>query len=273
MLRCRAARRGMWQHRGGRGTGRETRSVVRLTRAFAPCQSGRACKPTGPNITTQNFSCPSLRLFRMRWVFSRPPRPAVAQGNPPVAGQCFPPIPPGQELREPAQCATSVPSVSTVRRAVRRSVWRRSVLFQRRRATVGAVHPAVGPANRRRRDYLAEGRASRYPWDGGWLIWDVLSTTHLGYDTHTGPYDESHLHTHLRLDAVAHAAASRPPGRDSRPGLAAGPAARAPVRLHIGLSQSNVVHGQGHLALVHHYTPLTAWHPSWLPDTPPVLLS
>ena len=151
--------------------GRETRSVVRLTRAFAPCQSGRACKPTGPNITTQNFSCPSLRLFRMRWVFSRPPRPAVAQGNPPVAGQCFPPIPPGQELREPAQCATSVPSVSTVRRAVRRSVWRRSVLFQRRRATVGAVHPAVGPANQRRRDYLADGRASRYPL--GWRLVDL----------------------------------------------------------------------------------------------------
>ena len=193
--------------------------------------------------------------------------------QPPVAGQCFPPIPPGQELREPAQCATSVPSVSTVRRAVRRSVWRRSVLFQRRRAAVGAVHPAVGPANQRRRDYLADRRASRYPWDGGWLIWDVLSTTHLGYDTHTGPYDESHLRPHLRLDAVAHAAASRPPGRDSRPGLAAGPAARAPVRLHIGLSQSNVVHGQGHLALAHHYTPLAAWHPSWLPDTPPVLLS
>ena len=118
---------------------------------------------------------------------------------------------------------------------------------------------------------MAEHHAT--PWDGGWLIWDVLSTTHLGYDTHTGPYDESHLRPHLRLDAVAHAAASRPPGRDSRPGLAAGPAARAPVRPHIGLSQSNVVHGQGHLALVHHYTPLTAWHPSWLPDTPPVLLS
>ena len=91
--------------------------------------------------------------------------------QPPVAGQCFPPIPPGQELREPAQCATSVPYVSTVRRAVRRSVWRRSVLFQRRRAAVGAVHPAVGPANPRRRDYLAEGRASRYPL--GWRLVDL----------------------------------------------------------------------------------------------------
>ena len=171
MLRCRAARRGMWQHRGGRGTGRETRSVVRLTRAFAPCQSGRACKPTGPNITTQNFSCPSLRLVRMRWVFSRPPRPAVARGNPRSRVSASPQSPLGQELREPAQCATSVPSVSTVRRAVRRSVWRRSVLFQRRRAAVGAVHPAVGPANPRRRDYLAESRASRYPL--GWRLVDL----------------------------------------------------------------------------------------------------
>jgi len=91
--------------------------------------------------------------------------------QPPVASQCFPPIPPGQELREPAQCATSVPYVSTVRRAVRRSVWRRSVLFQRRRAAVGAVHPAVGPANHRRRDYLADSRASRYPL--GWRLVDL----------------------------------------------------------------------------------------------------
>ena len=120
---------------------------------------------------TQNFSCPSLRLFRMRWVFSRPPRPAVARGNPRSRVSASPPIPPGQELREPAQCATSVPYVSTVRRAVRRSVWRRSVLFQRRRAAVGAVHPAVGPANPRRRDYLAESRASRYPL--GWRLVDL----------------------------------------------------------------------------------------------------
>ena len=132
-----------------------------------------------------------LRIFRVHpsvcpyeMGVQQAPTASGCTRQPPVAGQCFPPIPPGQELREPAQCATSVPSVSTVRRAVRRSVWRRSVLFQRRRATVGAVHPAVGPANQRRRDYLADRRASRYPWDGGWLIWDVLSTTHLGYDTH-----------------------------------------------------------------------------------------
>ena len=31
---------------------------------------------------------------------------------------------------------------------------------------------------------MAEHHAT--PWDGGRLIWDVLSTTHLGYDTH-GP--------------------------------------------------------------------------------------
>ena len=62
---------------------------------------------------------------------------------------------------------------------------------------------------------MAEHHAT--PWDGGWLIWDVLSTTHLGYDTHTGPYIGSHLHTHLRFYAAAHmrlASRAGAPARD-----------------------------------------------------------
>ena len=130
----------------------------------------RDFSPAGPGPEDSEFFV-STSVCPYEMGVQQAPTASGCTRQPPVAGQCFPPIPPGQELREPAQCATSVPSVSTVRRAVRRSVWRRSVLFQRRRAAVGAVHPAVGPANPRRRDYLAESRASRYPL--GWRLVDL----------------------------------------------------------------------------------------------------
>ena len=69
-------------------------------------------KPTGPSITTQNFSGPYHPSVRsVRDEYSAGPAVSSCTRQLLIASQCFPPSPPRQELREPVPCATSVPSV------------------------------------------------------------------------------------------------------------------------------------------------------------------